>query len=58
MNAYIGKGGNEKFCKYNSPNRNGEYLADFSLGNRLACLNTEFHKKKGYINCAVALLKM
>ena len=45
MNAYIGKSEN-KSSLHNSPNRNGEYLANFSLKNRLVCLNTEFQKKK------------
>ena len=31
MNAQIGKDENNKFCLHNFPNRNDEYLADFSL---------------------------
>ena len=46
MNALIGKDGNNKFCLHNLPKRNGEYLADFSLKNRLAYLNTKFPKGK------------
>ena len=34
MNTHIVKGGNN-FCVRNSPNRNGEYIADSSLGNKL-----------------------
>ena len=41
MNVQIGKDRN-KFCLYNSSNRNGEYIPDFSLQNKLACLNTKF----------------
>ena len=29
MNADIGKDRNNKFCLYDSPNRNGEYLSNF-----------------------------
>ena len=32
MNAYLDKCENNKFCSYNSLKRNGEYLAEFSLG--------------------------
>ena len=39
MNAHIGKDGN-KF------NKNGKYLADFSLEDRLVHLNTKFPSKK------------
>ena len=43
INAQIGKiDKNNKFCLHNLSNGNGEYLADFSLENRLACLNTKF----------------
>ena len=48
MNSFIGKDGNNKFCLHNSPNKNGEYQADFSLENRLVCLNTKF--QKGRVN--------
>ena len=44
MNSLIGKDENNKFCLYNLPNRNGEYLAEFSLENRSACLNIKFLK--------------
>ena len=47
MNVHIGKDENNKFCLHNTPNRNGEYLAEFSLENRLVWLNTKFQKKKG-----------
>ena len=33
MNDQIGKDENYKFCLLNLPNRNGEYLSDFSLEN-------------------------
>ena len=42
MNPQIGKDKNDKFCLH----RHGEYLADFSLKNKLACLNTKFQKRK------------
>ena len=45
MIIQIGQGGNDKFYKPNLPNRNEEYLADFPIGNRLACVNTKFQKK-------------
>ena len=44
MNAQIGKNVNHEFCLHNSSNRNGEYLTDFTLENRLICLNTKFQK--------------
>ena len=47
MNAQKGKDGNNKFHVHNKPKRNGEYVADFSLENRLACLNTKFKKREG-----------
>ena len=46
MNDQIGKDGNNKFCSYTLPNRNREYLADFSSENRLACIDTKFKKKQ------------
>ena len=46
MNAQIGSDKTNKFCLHNSANRIREYLADFSLGNWLACLNSKFPKKK------------
>ena len=47
MNAQTGKNEKNKFSLHNSSNRNGERLTDFSLKNRLTCLNTKFQKKKG-----------
>ena len=47
MNAQIGKNINNKFSLYSSSNRNGEHLSDFTLENRLTCLNTKFQKRKG-----------
>ena len=47
MNAQIEKDRNNKFCLHNSSNRNGEYPAQFSLGNRPVCLNSKFQKRKG-----------
>ena len=46
MNVQTGKNVH-KFILHNSSNRNGEYLTDFSLENRLTCLNTKFPKRKG-----------
>ena len=47
MNARNGKNVNHKFSLYNSSNRNGEHLTDFTLENRLTCLSTKFKKRKG-----------
>ena len=47
MNAQIGKNVNKKFSLHNSSNRNREYLIDFTLKNRLICLNTKFQKRNG-----------
>ena len=47
MNGQIGKNKNYKFRIYKSLNRNGEHLTEFSLVNRLTCLNTKFQGKKG-----------
>ena len=47
MNAQIGKNVNHKFSLHNSSNRNGEHLTDFTLENRLTCLNIKFHERKG-----------
>ena len=47
MNAQIGKNINHKFILHNSSNRNGEHLTDFTIENRLTCLNTKFQKRKG-----------
>ena len=46
INAQIGKDWSNKFCLHNFPNRKGEYLADFLLVNRLACLNIKYWKKE------------
>ena len=46
MNAQIGKDENNKFYLPNSLNRNGEYRTDFSLENKLTCLNTKFQKRE------------
>ena len=47
MNVHIDKDGTNKFCLHNSLNkRRGEYLAEFSLSNKLVCLNTKFQKCK------------
>ena len=51
MNAQIGKDGNNKFGVHNLPNRNGEYLADFSVENSITYINTKFPpRKKGRKN--------
>ena len=47
MNAQIGKNVNHKFSLHNLLNTNGEHLKDFTLENRLICLNTKFQKKEG-----------
>ena len=47
INAPISKNVNHKFILHNSSNRNGEYLTNFTLENRLTCLNTKFQKRKG-----------
>ena len=46
MNAQIGKDENNKFCLYNSSNKNGKYQVDFSFKSRSACLNTKFQKRE------------
>ena len=46
MNAQIGKNGNNKYSLHNTSNRNGQHLTDFMIENRLACLNTNYQKKK------------
>ena len=43
MNVQI----NHKFNLHNSSNRNGQPITDFTLENRLTCLNTKFQKRKG-----------
>ena len=47
MNTQIGKNVNNKFSLYNFSNRNGKLLTDFTLENRLTCVNNKFLKRKG-----------
>ena len=47
MNAQIGKNGNNKYSLHNTSNRNVQHLTDFMIENRLACLNTNYQKRKG-----------
>ena len=47
MNAQIRKNGNNKYSLHNTSNRNGQHLTDFMIENRLACLNTNYQKRKG-----------
>ena len=47
MNAQIGKNGNHKYSLHNSSNKNGQHLTDFTIENRLTCLNTNFQKREG-----------
>ena len=47
MNAQIGKKGNPKYSLHNSSNRNGQHLTDFTIENRLTCLNINFQKREG-----------
>ena len=47
INAQIGKNGNNKYSLHNTSNRNGQHLTDFMIENRLACLNTNYQKRKG-----------
>ena len=47
MNAQIEKNRNHKFTQHNLSNRNGQYLTDFMLENRLTCRNTNFQKREG-----------
>ena len=47
INAQIGKNVNHKFRLHHSSNRNEELLTDFTLENRLTCLDTKFQKTKG-----------
>ena len=48
INTQIGRQGNNEHCLQNSPNKNSEYLADFSLENSLSWLNID--SKKGREN--------
>ena len=47
MNAQIDKNGNHKFSIHNLSNRNGQHLTDFTIENRLTCLNANFQKREG-----------
>ena len=47
INAQIWKNRNHKYSLLNSSNRNGQHLTDFTIENRLTCLNTNFPKKEG-----------
>ena len=47
MNAQIGENGNHKYSLHNSSNRNGQHVTDFTIENRLTCLNTNFQKRLG-----------
>ena len=47
MNAQIGKNGHRKFSLDNSSNRNEQHLTDFTIENRLTCLNTNLQKREG-----------
>ena len=47
MNVQIGKNGNNKYSLHSTSNRNGQHLTDFMIGNRLACLNTDYQKRGG-----------
>ena len=42
MNAQIWKKGNPKYSLYNWSNRNGQHLTDFTIENKLICLNKKF----------------
>ena len=47
MNAQIGKNGNHKYSLHNLSTRNGQHLTDFTIENRLTCLNSNFQKREG-----------
>ena len=47
MNAQIGKIRHNKYRLHNTSNRNGQYLTDFMIENRLTCLNTNYQKREG-----------
>ena len=49
MNAQIGKNGNNRYSLHTTSNRNGQYLTEFMMENRLTCLNTNYQKKGGKI---------
>ena len=46
MEHQKGNSENNKFYLHNLPNRNCEYLADFSPENSLSCQSTKFRKRK------------
>ena len=46
METWMSKLVNHKFSLYNSSNRNGQHVTDFTIENRLTCLNTNFQKRK------------
>ena len=39
--------GNHKYTLHNSSNLSGQHLTDFTIENRLTCLNTNFQKREG-----------
>ena len=47
INVQISKNVSNKFSLHNFSNRNKEHLTDFTLKNRLTCLNTKFQKRNG-----------
>ena len=47
MNAQIGKNVNHKYSLHISSNRNGQHQTDFTIENRLTCLNKNFQKREG-----------
>ena len=47
IHVHVGKDENNKFFLLSAPNRNGEYLAEFSLKGKFVCSNSKFQKKKG-----------
>ena len=51
INAQIGKNVNNKFRLHNSSNRNGEHRTDFTLENRLTCLNINEKWNNSAFNC-------
>ena len=48
MNAQIGKNVINELSLHKSSNRNGEHQTDFTLENRLTCLNNKFQKRENY----------
>ena len=47
MNAQIEKNGNHKYSLNNPSKRNGQHQTDFTIKNRLTCLNKNFQKREG-----------